>query len=114
MTEDKQPDPFAGLSEKESKLLKEAMANPVSTTKVDDDKLSAREIGTDFEGNLWEFQQLFRWIFTGPDQKVLIENADSSNFTGVIHIKDSVLDPKTYPNSEQVFHFEEGELKSTK
>lgn len=98
----------------EEELLIELAKKPVQYTGVDEEKLDARVPGTDFEGTVIEFDRTFQWIFTTPDHQILIEKVNSNPFTGEIHIKDKNLDPKTYPNNEQVINFVEGEMKGVK
>ena len=107
-------DLLEGLSEKERENLIEAMKAPVSLTQVDEEKLKKRKPGEDFTGNLREFQEVFRRIFTGPDEKVLIETSDGSHYSGTITIEDQILDEKTYPNKTQVIKFEKGLVTSIK
>ena len=99
---------IAGMSEDEA--LTKLMAQPVQYTNIDQDKLDSRKAGEDFEGTVIEFDRTFQWIFTNPETQVLIEISTTDPFTGKIHIKDKTLDPKTYPNHEQVINFKDGEI----
>ena len=102
----KQPTP-----EEEEKALADAKENPVSFTRVDKDKLKAREGGEDFVGNLTEFDFAFEWVWVDPNTKLLFDLKSNSAFTGTVLIKDKKLDKKTYSGQQQEVKFEEGKIK---
>ena len=73
--------------------------------------VSNRDAGTDFTGNLTEFQILFEWIWETDETRLLHEKATNLPFNGIIHIQDSKLDESTYPGQHQKIKFEEGKIK---
>jgi len=80
-------------------------------TRLDKDKIKSHKSGSDFQGNLIEFDRLYEWKWIDDDNKILIEKSTKKPFSGLIHIQDEGLKPDTYPNSEQKIKFEEGVIK---
>ena len=97
--------------EKEEEDLQKLRSKPVTFTRVNEEKLNQREGGEDFTGNLSEFDMAFEWVWVDEETKVLADKKNNEPFTGLIHIKDDKLDPKTYPKQEQKVNFEEGKVK---
>ncbi len=83
----------------------------VEYTNVNQQALDQRQSGTDFHGNLTEFQLTFDWRWDNPEDKVLYEKATDAPYSGTITIKDERLDEDTYPGQGQVVKFSEGRIK---
>ena len=83
----------------------------VEYTSLDQSKVDNYEKGDDFIGSLMEFDQLFEWEWEDDTTKILKEKSTGSPFSGLVHIKDPLLNPETYSNSEQKIKFENGIIK---
>ena len=92
--------------EKKSKEFKEKQFLELSAQ----GKADSFDPKKDFQGTLFEFDLTFEWVLS-DDKKILKTKSDNQNYTGLVHIQDSSLDEKTYPNQEQKIIFEDGEIK---
>ena len=89
-------------------------ANPeefIEYTDVDTEALKNRVEGSDFKGNLTEFQLTFEWRWASSEAKLLYEKKSDKPYSGTLAIKDERLDPDTYPSQGQKIKFTEGKIE---
>ena len=93
------------LTPEQQKALNEAQDKPVIYDTLQD---GSRRPGTDFTGNLTDFQFTFEWQWESADKKFLIEKSTQEKFNGWLHIQDKRLDENVYPGQEQKIKFDNG------